>query len=154
MNEFTLPRVSQLILKTNQFNLTTKRYQEKDIEKMIKDSDFLVTCVQVEDKFGDNGITGVFIIKKENQKEWRIDTFLMSCRIMGRDIEKGIITYIINKAKENNIQKINADFIPTQKNKPIENFLSDHEFNKEGQSWTYHVKSTIEFPKYLRIEEE
>lgn len=154
VNEFTLPRVSQLILKTNQFNLTTKRYQEKDIEKMIKDSDFLVTCVQVEDKFGDNGITGVFIIKKENQKEWRIDTFLMSCRIMGRDIEKGIITYIINKAKENNIQKINADFIPTQKNKPIENFLSDHEFNKEGQSWTYHVKSTIEFPKYLRIEEE
>lgn len=154
VNEFTLPRVSQLILKTNQFNLTTKRYQEKDIEKMIKDSDFLVTCVQVEDKFGDNGITGVFIIKKENQKEWRIDTFLMSCRIMGRDIEKGIITYIINKAKENNIQKINADFIPTQKNKPIENFLSDHEFNKEGQSWTYHVKSTIEFPKYLKIEEE
>ena len=154
VNEFTLPRVSQLILKTNQFNLTTKRYQEKDIEKMIKDSDFLVTCVQVEDKFGDNGITGVFIIKKENQKEWKIDTFLMSCRIMGRDIEKGIITYIINKAKENNIQKINADFIPTQKNKPIENFLSDHEFNKEGQSWTYHVKSTIEFPKYLKIEEE
>ena len=154
VNEFTLPRVSQLILKTNQFNLTTKRYQEIDIEKMIKDSNFIVTCVQVEDKFGDNGITGVFIIKKENEKEWRIDTFLMSCRIMGRDIEKGIMTYIINKAKENNIQKINADFIPTQKNKPVENFLSDHEFKKEGQSWTYKIKSKIKFPEYLRIEVE
>ena len=154
VNEFTLPRVSQLILKTNQFNLTTKRYQEIDIEKMIKDSNFIVTCVQVEDKFGDNGITGVFIIKKENEKEWRIDTFLMSCRIMGRDIEKGIMTYIINKAKENNIQKINADFIPTQKNKPVENFLSDHEFKKEGRSWTYKIKSKIKFPEYLRIEVE
>jgi len=154
VDEFTLPRVSQLILKTNQFNLTTKRYQEIDIEKMIKDPNFIVTCVQVEDKFGDNGITGVFIIKKENVKEWRIDTFLMSCRIMGRDIEKGIMTHIINKAKENNVQKINADFIPTQKNKPIENFLSDHDFKKEGQSWTYNIKSKIKFPEYLRIELE
>jgi FkbH-like protein len=152
VDEFTLPRVSQLILKTNQFNLTTKRYQEKDIEKMIKDSDFLVTCVQVEDKFGDNGITGVFIIKKENEKEWRIDTFLMSCRIMGRDIEKGIITYIINKAKENNIQKINADFIPTQKNKPIENLLSDHKFKKNGESWTYIINSEVKLPEYLSME--
>ena len=152
VNEFTLPRVSQLILKTNQFNLTTKRYQEIDIQKMIKDPNFIITCVQVQDKFGDNGITGVFIIKKENKKEWRIDTFLMSCRIMGRDIEKGIMTYIINKAKENNIQKINADFIPTQKNKPIENFLSDHKFKKNGQFWTYIVKSEIKLPKYLSME--
>ena len=121
---------------------------------MIKDPDFHVTCVQVEDKFGDNGITGVVIIKKENKKEWRIDTFLMSCRIMGRDIEKGIMTYIINKAKENNIQKINADFIPTQKNEPIKEFLSDHEFKKEGKSWTYNVKSKIKFPEYLKMDIE
>jgi FkbH-like protein len=152
VDEFTLPRVSQLILKTNQFNLTTKRYQEMDIEKMIKDSNFIVTCVQVEDKFGDNGIVGVFIIEKENQKEWRIDTFLMSCRIMGRDIEKGIMAHIINKAKENNVEKINADFIPTQKNKPIENLLSDHEFKKDGESWTYIINSEIKLPEYLSIE--
>jgi len=152
VNEFTLPRVSQLILKTNQFNLTTKRYQEREVEKMILDSNFIVTSVQVEDKFGDNGVTGVFIIKKENKKEWRIDTFLMSCRIMGRDIEKGIMTYIINKARANNIEKINADFIPTQKNKPIENFLSDHKFKKNGQFWTYIVKSEIKLPEYLSME--
>ena len=152
VNKFTLPRVSQLILKTNQFNLTTKRYQERDIEKMIQDPNFIVTCVQVEDKFGDNGITGVFIIKKENKKEWRIDTLLMSCRIMGRDIEKGIMTYIINKANEDNVKKINADFIPTQKNKPVENFLSEYEFKKEGQSWTYFIKSEIKLPNYLNLE--
>jgi len=76
----------------------------------------------------------------------------MSCRIMGRDIEKGIMTYIINKAKENNIEKINADFIPTQKNKPIENLLSDHEFKKNGESWTYIINSEIKLPEYLSME--
>jgi FkbH-like protein len=154
VNEFTLPRVLQLILKTNQFNLTTKRYQELDIKKMIQDPNFIVGCVQVEDKFGDNGITGVFIIKKENEKEWLIDTFLMSCRIMGRDIEKGIMIYIVNIAKENKIEKIKADFFPTQKNRPIGNFLSDCEFQKEGKSWTYTIKSEIKFPDYLTVEVE
>jgi len=154
VNEFTFPRVSQLILKTNQFNLTTKRYQESDLKSMIQDSNFIVGCAQVEDKFGDNGITGVFIIKKENKKEWRIDTFLMSCRIMGRDIEKGIMTYIVNKAKENNIEKIQADFFPTQKNKPIKNFLLNCEFKKDGDSWTYIIKSEIKFPEYLSVKVE
>jgi len=154
VNEFSLPRVSQLILKTNQFNLTTKRYQELDVEKMIQDPNFIVGCAQVEDKFGDNGITGVFIIKKENEKEWRIDTFLMSCRIMGRDVEKGIMAYIVNKAKENKIEKIKADFLPTQKNKPIENFLPDCEFKKDGDSWTYTIKSEVKFPEYLSVKVE
>lgn len=154
VNEFTLPRVSQLILKTNQFNLTTKRYQESDIKNMIQDPNFIVGCAQVEDKFGDNGITGVFIIKKENEKEWRIDTFLMSCRIMGRDIEKGIMIYIVNTAKENNIEKIKADFLPTQKNKPIKNFLPNCEFKKEGDHWTYTIKSKIKFPEYLTVKVE
>ncbi len=151
VDEFTLPRVSQLILKTNQFNLTTKRYQESDIKKMIQDPNFFVGCAQVEDKFGDNGITGVFIIKKENEKEWIIDSFLMSCRIMGRDIEKGIMTYIVNKAKENKIERIKADFLPTQKNKPIENFLPENEFIKEGNSWVYTIKSELKFPEYLTV---
>ena len=121
---------------------------------MIHDPNFIVGCAQVEDKFGDNGITGVFIIKKENEKEWIIDTFLMSCRIMGRDIEKGILTYIVNKAKENKIERIKADFLPTQKNKPIENFLPNNEFIKEGDSWVYTIKSELKFPEYLTVKVE
>jgi len=154
VDKFSLPRVSQLILKTNQFNLTTKRYQQMDIEKMIQDQKFIVGCVQVEDKFGDNGITGVFIIKKENDKEWIIDTFLMSCRIMGRGIEQGIMTYIKNIAKNNKIERIKADFFQTQKNKPIENFLPNCEFKEEEKSWIYTIKSEIEFPDYLTVKEE
>ena len=154
VDEFTLPRVSQLTLKTNQFNLTTKRYQESDINNMINNPNYLVGCAQVEDKFGDNGITAVFIIKKENKKEWLIDTFLMSCRIMGRDIEKGIMAHIINKAKECGVEKIKANFFPTQRNKPVENFLPHFEFRKEGDTWEYTIKSEIKLPEYLTVKVE
>jgi len=154
VDKFSLPRVSQLILKTNQFNLTTKRYQETDIKEMIQDPNFIVGCAQVEDKFGDNGITGVFIIKKESKEEWIIDTFLMSCRIMGRDIEKGIMTFIKNTARDNKVKKIKAEFLQTQKNKPIEKFLLNSEFKEEEKSWTYRIKSEIKFPDYLTVKVE
>jgi FkbH-like protein len=127
---FTIPRISQLTLKTNQFNLTTKRYQEKNIQQFVDDSNMLVGCAQVEDKFGDNGITGVFIVNKSNPKEWELDTFLLSCRVMGREIEKGLINYIIEIAKESNVKKIKAKYIPTEKNQPIEKFLKSCDFKE------------------------
>ncbi|MBC8385268.1 MAG: hypothetical protein H8E57_07095, partial [Candidatus Cloacimonetes bacterium] len=88
-NVSTISRISQLTLKTNQFNLSTKRYHENEIQKFTQDNHYLVKCIQVEDKFGDNGITGVYIVKKDSQKEWIIDTFLLSCCVMGREVERG-----------------------------------------------------------------
>jgi FkbH-like protein len=91
-DQFTIPRIAQLVSKTNQFNLTTHRYQEEDIRKFSQDRNMIVGCAQVEDKFGDNGITGAFIIRKNNHhSEWTIDTFLLSCRVMGRGIKKTIM---------------------------------------------------------------
>ena len=153
-NEFTIPRISQLTLKTNQFNLTTKRYQESDIQKFAKDSRYVVGCIQVEDKFGDNGVTGVFIVQKENSKEWFIDTFLLSCRIMGREVEKGMLGYIMNKAKENGVEQIKAQFIPSQKNKPIEDFLNNCGFQKDGDFWFYSLKTQFTIPEYLTVRVE
>ncbi len=90
-NQFTIPRISQLTLKTNQFNLTTKRYQEEDIIKYCGNPNMKVGCAQIEDKFGDNGITNAFIIEK-NPDVWVIDTFLLSCRVIGRGVEDAIIS--------------------------------------------------------------
>ena len=153
-NEFTIPRISQLTLKTNQFNLTTKRYQESDIRKFSEDDRYLVGCIQAEDKFGDNGITGVFIVHKENSKEWFIDTFLLSCRIMGREVEKGMLGYIMNKAKENGVEQIKAKFIMSQKNKPIEDFLPNCGFHKNNDYWIYSLKSPFTIPEYLTVRVE
>jgi len=150
-NEFLIPRISQLTLKTNQFNLTTKRYQEEDIRNFSNDNKFIVGCAQVLDKFGDNGITGVYIINKQD-KLWSIDTFLLSCRVMGRGVENGILSQILIDAKNNGIKEIQANFIPTQKNKPAENFLSDFGFKKEGNNWIYKLNNEIKLPKHLKVE--
>lgn len=151
---FTIPRISQLTLKTNQFNLTTKRYQEEEIARFAKDDKYLVGCVQVEDKFGDNGITGVFIVRKDATKEWSIDTFLLSCRVMGREVEKGILGYIIKEAKKSGVEKIKAQFIPSKKNEPIENFLPNCGFRKEGEYWIYSLNSTFTVPDYLTVSDQ
>ncbi len=152
-NEFLIPRISQLTLKTNQFNLTTKRYQEEEIRNFTNNDKFIVGCAQVLDKFGDNGITGVYIINKQNNV-WYIDTFLLSCRIMGRGVENGILSQILIDAKNNGIEEIRASFLPTQKNKPAENFLSDYGFKKEGEHWIYKLNNEIKLPKHLKVEIE
>jgi len=152
VDAFSLPRVSQLILKTNQFNLSTKRYQESEINLMVNDPNFFIGYVNVKDKFGDNGITGVFIIKKESKKIWVIDTFLLSCRVMGRDIEKGMFVYIVNEARKQNIEQIKSKFIPTQKNKPVEDFLPNCNFKKDSDYWIYIIKSKLPFPEFLELE--
>jgi FkbH-like protein len=150
-DEVSISRISQLILKTNQFNLTTKRYQEEEIKEFVKNEKIIVGCSEVEDKFGENGITNVFIIKIKSN-EWIIDTFLLSCRIMGRGIEEGIISKILEIAKKKGIEKITASFIPTEKNKPAENFLKNYGFKKEGENWTFLLKNKIKIPDYLQVE--
>ena len=152
-NEFLIPRISQLTLKTNQFNLTTRRYQEEEIRNLSTNENFEVACAQVIDKFGDNGVTGVYIVKK-NEKSWIIDTFLLSCRIMGRGIEDAILSQILKDAKENNVEEIKAEFIPTEKNKPSENFLSDYGFKKQDNFWVYKLNNDIKSPKHLKVEIE
>ena len=150
-DEFSISRIFQLILKTNQFNLTTKRYQEEEIKEFVEDKTMIVGCSEVDDKFGENGITNVFIIKTK-PNEWIIDTFLLSCRIMGRGIEEGIIGKILEIAKNKGIKKITATFIPTEKNKPAENFLKNYGFKKEKENWVFLLKNEIKIPDYLEVE--
>ena len=152
-NEFLIPRISQLTLKTNQFNLTTRRYQENEIKDLSNNSKFEVGCAQVLDKFGDNGITGVYIINK-NEKSWIIDTFLLSCRIMGRGVEDAILSKILTNAKQNGVEEIRAEFIPTAKNEPAENFLENSGFKKENKFWIYKLNNDIKLPNHLKVEIE
>ena len=151
-DNFTIPRISQLTLKTNQFNLTTKRYQKEEIEKFSTNKNMLVGSAQVIDKFGDNGITCVFNVKEEKPKEWILDSFLLSCRVMGRQVENVIINYIIEEARKNNIKKIKATFIPTEKNSPIQEFLPSCGFQKENNFWIYDVEKPFKSPDFVTVE--
>jgi FkbH-like protein len=150
-DQFTIPRISQLILKTNQFNLTTFRYQEEDVRRFSQDRNILMGCAQTEDKFGDNGITGVFIVRKDSPSEWIIDTFLLSCRVMGRGVEDAIMGFILNEAKGGGVTTIKCQYIPTKKNKPCEEFLHNCGFNKEGEYWVYSTEIPPKIPKHLDL---
>lgn len=154
-NNFTIPRIAQLTLKTNQFNLTTRRYQEEDVETLAQDNTKLIGCAQTQDKFGDNGITGVYIVNKNHaDKEWFIDTFLLSCRVMGRGIEDAMMGYILSKAKEEGVTKVKAEFIPTKKNKPCEQLLPNFGFKKEGEQWVYTYSVPIKQTNHVELNED
>ena len=124
----TFSRISQLTNKTNQFNLTTKRYSEEEIIEFAESNNYLINGYKVEDKFGDYGIVGVTIINVENKKEWFIDSFLLSCRVIGKNIEFSILGEIIKCAKKAGVAKLYGEFIPTEKNKPAEDFYLNSGF--------------------------
>lgn len=109
-------RVHQLCNKTNQFNLTTKRYSLKEIDKLVADGNIDIFTVSVSDKFGDNGLVGVIIAKRCGE-EIIIDTFLMSCRVMGRKLENVIMFILVEYYK--GAGKIIGLYEPTSKNMPV-----------------------------------
>lgn len=154
-NNFTIPRISQLTQKTNQFNLTTKRYLEEDIKKFASDENYLVISAKVEDKFGDNGITGLAIIEKDHNR-WFIDTFLLSCRVIGRKIEETILAYIIEQAKKENAKILEGEFIPTKKNIPAKDFFKNNNFklinkNNNNEIWQYNIIKGYNYPDIIKV---
>lgn len=157
-NRFNIPRISQLTQKTNQFNMTTRRYMEEDIKKFSEDKNFLVFSVKVEDKFGDNGITGAAIVKK-GKDAWNIGTFLLSCRIIGRKVEETLLAYIAREAKKAGAKRITADFIATKKNSAAKGFYKSSGFNmakkeNEKEVWEYDLKKDYNFPNFIKFVEK
>ncbi|MBI5739133.1 MAG: HAD-IIIC family phosphatase [Nitrospirae bacterium] len=118
-----IPRISQMSQKTNQFNLTTIRYTENDINAFIADGNSKVYAYSVSDKFGDSGITGLCIININRESGTAdINTFLMSCRIIGRNIEYAFMDYLINAVRNLGGRTVTAKYIKTPKNDQVGNF--------------------------------
>lgn len=115
-------RVTQLTQKTNQFNFTTKRYSEKEISEFCKSDNYRVFLLKVADKYGEMGVTGIVILQRDGAKGI-VDTFLMSCRVLGRKVEFAFIDYCFEKLeKEWGIKNWEAFFYQTQKNQQIAEF--------------------------------
>lgn len=131
-----VPRIAQLTQKTNQFNLTTYRYTESQIQQFMEEEKFDVYSIFVKDKFGDNGLTGVCITRQdENNPNIRIiDSMLMSCRIIGRNIEFVFCSHIISDLAGRGYQTVSAEFIHTSKNAQVENFYEKIGFTLIGNN--------------------
>ena len=120
-------RAAQLTQKTNQFNLTTKRYTEADIHRMLSDSSYRIATFSVEDRYGDYGITGMAIIQRDKvlSSTCVIDSLLMSCRVLGRNIEYRLFDEVVKNIQSNGIEKILAVYQATAKNGQVAQLYDD-----------------------------
>lgn len=152
----TLARAAQLTQKTNQFNLTTRRYSEQQILAMAARPSCQIVTVGVKDRFGDNGIVGLAITDIEGET-CRIDTFLLSCRVIGRGVETAILSFLACQARAAGATKVAGEFIPTKKNAPARDFYPSHGFRcvaepEGGSVWEFDLlNGSIPSPAWFKI---
>jgi FkbH-like protein len=115
-DQFHLPRVVQLINKSNQFHLTTTRYSENEVKELGSAPGTVCRHFSLKDKFGDNGLISVVILKKYNEHDWVIDTWCMSCRVLSRGMEEFICQTMIDLGRKKGIKRLVGIYIPTAKN--------------------------------------
>ena len=151
VNETTLARVAQLTQKTNQFNLTTKRYTEQQIAAMAECPGWRVYSLHVKDRYADNGLVGVAITKQEDGV-CEIDTLLMSCRVIGRTVETALLAKVAADAKDNGARTLQGRFVPTRKNAPASDFYKDHEFQEvESGLWSLDLyEKQLQVPDWIK----
>ena len=139
-NKHNINRASQMCEKTNQFNLTTKRYTEADIRNLLADDTKEIFCFNLSDRFGNYGYTGLAIVAYsmiDNISTAKLDSFLMSCRVIGRTVEQQFFYEIVKVLKKENVTNMIAHYYATPKNIQVENFYEDIGFDiissKEGR---------------------
>jgi FkbH-like protein len=110
------PRIVQLVNKTNQFNLTTRRYTDAEIAGLASDPAAFTLQVRLEDRFGDLGMIGAVVCRAEEGAAWEIDTWLMSCRVLGRRVEEAVLARLVEEARRGGVKRLLGRFVPTAKN--------------------------------------
>ena len=151
-----LARITQLTNKSNQFNVTTKRYTEAEIENVYNSDEYIDLYGKLVDKFGDNGVVSV-VIGKQNGEVLDIDLWIMSCRVLKRDMEFAMLDRVVERAKEKGIKKIHGYYYPTAKNNMVRNLFGTFGFEKieEDESgntkWELLVDSYEKKNNYIEV---
>ncbi len=128
----TIERIHQLIQKTNQFNLTTRRHNLDDVRRMMTSPEAAVAWLRLSDRYGDLGLVCVGVVRRLDDETWTIDTLLMSCRVMGRQVEDAFLSYLAELARERGAQRLRGEYSPTAKNKPVQQFYPQHGFEPQA----------------------
>ena len=134
-----LSRVSQLTFRTNQFNFTTIRRSEQEVRNFLNHSGANCLVVRVTDRFGDYGLAGVVLYQAEADR-FEVDTFLLSCRVLGRGVEHAVVSHLGRRAASEGRQSVKLTCLPTEKNQPAREFLTaigSRFGNDDGTSWTF-----------------
>jgi FkbH-like protein len=154
-----LPRIVQLIGKTNQFNLTTRRYGAAELQQSIERG-AEAFWARAEDRFGDYAIVGAAVVVPDaaGANDWRIDVFLLSCRALGRQIETAFLSALSQDLRARGARRLIAEYLPTAKNVVAANFYRDHGFqpqDKEGRLWSWDLtQGPVPPPAFISLERE
>ncbi|MBQ1389928.1 MAG: HAD-IIIC family phosphatase [Clostridia bacterium] len=139
-----LQRITQLTNKSNQFNVTTKRYTPAEMEAVFESGEYIRLYGKLIDKFGDNGVVSVVIGKKANDV-LNIDLWIMSCRVLKREMEFAMLDELVDRCKEQGIKTIMGYYYPTAKNKMVKELFGTFGFDKisedeNGSVWKLEVE--------------
>ena len=138
-----IARVTQLINKTNQFNLTTRRYTETEVEAISKDPGIVTLCGHLSDRFGDNGLVTVLIASLSGDAA-EIDLWVMSCRVFKRGLEYAALRRLLELLKARGVKTVRGVYLPTEKNKPVETLYRDLGFSgDDGGVWTAGIDEIV-----------
>ena len=156
--KFNTPRVAQLSQRSNQFNLRTIRYTEADITAMAENPDVIDLSFTLEDKFGDNGLIAVIIMKKQDEESLFVDTWFMSCRVLKRGMENFTLNTMVARAKGAGYKRIIGEYLPTPKNKMVEQHYPGLGFTKmEGAAtdlYELNVETYVPRECYIETKEQ
>ena len=151
-NQIGLSRTVQLINKTNQFNLTTRRYTENDVLAVMNDPDAFGIQLRLVDRFGDNGIIAIVIGRKQAE-EVLVDTWLMSCRVLGRQVESATLNLVTEQAKQLGAQRLIGEYLPTKKNGMVRDHYSRLGFTVVNISANGASSSMLDLAKFEPAED-
>ena len=146
LNNAQLNRAHQLVHKTNQFNLTTRRHDLGFLEDVKTSSDWVTWTIDAKDRFGDLGVIALLLTElNSSERSARIDTFVMSCRALGRGIESAIMNQLKSHLLELGVDKLHAEFIETKKNAPAAEYLPEQGFNlcKQTEGNRFYTNDTL-----------
>ena len=145
-DEKSIHRIAQLTQRTNQFNLTTKRYSDADIKKFVDNDTCDVLYLSLKDKYGDAGIVGAVILQSSGNTAV-IDTFLLSCRVIGRGVENAFLSCAIKAARLRKVEIVQGEYIPTSKNQQVSGFYSRCGFDEKLRLNIMH--NSVDAPAYF-----
>jgi len=152
-----VPRIAQLTQKTNQFNLTTRRYSEAQIDGFRTSDSTDVVLVRASDRFGSHGVIGTAIVEREASAA-RIDTLLLSCRVIGRGVETALLSWIVDRARGAGMDRVDGEFIATAKNQPAAEFYESNGFTLAGADgehtyWTLDPATAgVDTPEWIAVQ--
>ncbi|MEL6255657.1 MAG: HAD-IIIC family phosphatase [Bacteroidota bacterium] len=145
-----IPRIAQLSQRSNQFNLRTIRYTESEIKSIQENPLYLSFQVSLEDTYGKYGLISILLLKREKEDHLFIENWLMSCRVLKREVEKYVLNHVVKKAREIGVKKIIGEYLPTAKNKIVEDHFTDLGFKPmEDNRWYLEVATYEEKDHFI-----